>query len=204
MPTLPDHFDLTSLKLNVLLALPCQIKILDKCSLFDSFCNDCTYLIDQYPSLPPADAKLKHFYLFFSIAPVLWSLWSYKPLQGACIVVCEWNTSKYRLQNLQCRCNADGPVHWRIDIWCSWCINALVQFGYYWIGLYWRVMQLHWPACIELWLLLWGVLYSSQSYSYKTLPYNVKAIDLPLAPQCFGDFPPNFKIITWNLFSLGG
>ena len=182
MPTLPDHFDLTSLKLNVLLALPCQIKILDKCSLFDSFCNDCTYLIDQYPSLPPADAKLKHFYLFFSIAPVLWSLWSYKPLQGACIVVCEWNTSKYRLQNLQCRC--------RLQM--AQCIGALTYGAVgalmhwyslgitYWIGLYWRVMQLHWPACIELWLLLWGVLYSSQSYSYKTLPYNVKAIDLPL------------------------
>ena len=142
LPALPDHFDLTSLKLNVLLALPCQIKILDKCTLFDSFCNDCTYLIDQYPSLPPADAKLKHFYLFFSIAPVLWSLWSYKPLQGACIVVCEWNTSKYRLQNLQCRCRLQmaqcigaltyGAVgalmHWYssgitglvyIDVWCS-------------------------------------------------------------------------------------
>ena len=48
-----------SLNFNVLLALPC---ILNKCTFFDSFCNDCTYFIDQYPSLPPADAKLKHFF----------------------------------------------------------------------------------------------------------------------------------------------
>ena len=137
MPTLPDHFDLTSLKLNVLLALPCQIKILDKCSLFDSFCNDCTYLIDQYPSLPPADAKLKHFYLFFSHCPCSLITLILQAFTG-CLYCClrmKYKQIQIAESAIQMQI-ADGPVHWRIDIWCSWCINALVQFGYYWIGLY--------------------------------------------------------------------